>query len=248
MSALPETIVIDKSYIQEILSIVGYPVLDTDNDDFELSEEQIKTLIIKPALREYFKFFPITQEAYYDVYNTFAIDFADSLTFGAVDVRFNTQGMFFLNPTGNPMVDARFWWGSNYNPYGNATYDYDLRYAYMKERVTNQSMIDSTKAARFIVNQNSRRVEGYSNTPGKLNIIWAKYSNDFNAVPFARINEVLDLCKANLLERLVMMRGQLISGLPNSFNISLFETKAKELKGEVFETWKNFTKVIILKQ
>jgi hypothetical protein len=240
------SITIDEKYINEILSVAGYPVVTLE--DFEIKEKSdLIDLVIRPALREYYSFFPIILPLTYDISSSdFNIDFPTNETFDVIDARVNTLGSTYARPVGNPLVDARYWWPSR-NSYGSGRYDYNTFNAYFKEKNALQSVIDTTKAIRIDVDQVNRKAYGYCNTFGKLNITWATYSNDFNAIPMIRMKEVLDLCKGYFLEKLVMIRGQQAGGLPVNFNYQLLLEKSKDLIDKTTKAWENYPKICILK-
>jgi hypothetical protein len=238
-------IIIDQKYIDEIMSIIGYPIITLES--IEYSSDNLEKLVLIPAIRQYYKWFPKTAKTSIFVSGSFEVDFPTSDTFDVVDIRFNSSSFQSdQRPVGNALIDSRNYYRSNYRRYGTKP-DYNLRDGVIAETTTNQSMISFWQTVKHNVNYNDHKVEGYVNTPGHINITWAKFSENFADIPLRRLDEVLELCQAYLLEKLTMIRGQMISGLPTDFNYTLFEDKATEMRGRVLDNWKSQTKVSILR-
>jgi hypothetical protein len=245
-----ENIIIDDKYINEIISIAGYPVLSLDDEDFELTEDQIKSLVIIPTLREYYRFFPIPVESNYSVSGTFSIDFPSVETFNVIDARINTIGNYPASRTNNVFANSLRYsrdYGMSGGLYGTKN-DYGITQALYMERAERASQVQYNKAFKVRPNLGTRKLEGYYNGGGgcKLNVVWATWSEVFNDIPFTRLNEVLDLCKSKFLEILFLIRGQQTTGLPDEFNYSLLQDKSDELKDAVYESWRMHTKVVLL--
>ena len=122
------TINIDDLYINEILSIAGYPLLTLEDDDFEFSKEDIKTLVVIPVLRDYYRWFPIELQQEYSVGTSFSLDFPTPEVFNVVDVRLNNNITTGGGATGNPFVNAtnfRQTYSTGYGRYGTP-YDYGM--------------------------------------------------------------------------------------------------------------------------
>jgi hypothetical protein len=241
------SIIIDDVYMDEIMSIVGYPLLTFEDSDFELTKEQVITLVVTPSLREYYRWFPIKDIREYSVSGTFEIDFPDESTFGVTYANVNTVGQYTTSYKGNALINSRYWrksstYGPNLYNTGN---DYNMINANILESALNQSMIDKGKAFRTFTDVQARKLKGYSTVTGKMSVIWANYDNDFSKIPFNFINDVVRLSQSKLLEQLLMIRAQANNSIPEDFNDSLFEDKSDELKTEVMERWKKFSKIAI---
>jgi hypothetical protein len=126
-------------------------------------------------------------------------------------------------------------------------YDYDYRQARLYDRAERQSLISTNSAFRLDIDYTNRVVTGFSNILGKLVITWGEFSEDFQKVPFYRLNEVIDLAKAYTLRHLGMIRSQQTSNLPNQFNPQVFLDRAKELQDKIIGKWQKFTKITIIK-
>jgi len=242
------SITIDSDTFNEIMLVTGYPIITTS--DLNLTEEQIKQLLIWPAMRIYFNFFPKRIENQYTVgTSTFSIDFPRATTFGVLDARLSTARFSGLGVTNNPFINAQniaVSGGRRIGKYGTEN-NYDFNLVRILERSERQSIIDSRKAFKVRVNETDRTLSGYSNITGKLAVIWADYSEDWDDIVFSKIEDVKKLAQANILEYFGTLRGQQNSDVPNSFNYDLFLDKARDLKDEVMEKFKAYSKVILLR-
>jgi hypothetical protein len=241
-------ITISDEMYNEIFAVAGYPIITAS--DLEISADNIKSLLIWPAMREYFKFFPIQTEAQQTISTSpFEVDFPNTTTFGVLDARLSTARYTGLGVTNNPFINAQniaISGGRRTGKYGTR-YSYDFHLVRIIEDMERQSIIDTRKAFRVKVDLNNRKLKGYTNVTGKLIIVWADYSTDFSKIPFSKIDEVQKLAKANILDYLGSIRGQQNTDVPNQFNYSMFLDKAEDLREEVLDKWKRQTKVVLIR-
>lgn len=235
---------INEENFAKVMLAVGAPILDYS--DFEFTVDEIKTLIIKDAVLSFWSWFPIKEESDNSIGTSFAIDFPDAETFGALDVRLNTAAYGAQGVTRNPFVDE-----VNYRPgyrglYGTG-YDYNTFQSDVYAKLERQTVINKNKAFRVQINESTRQITGYSNAVGILTIIWAKYSNSFEDIPYNRFQEVIWLAQSKLLRALGMIRGQLDADTGADFNYDMFIKRADDLEEKVMTKWKAFTKPVILR-
>lgn len=240
MPQIPE-ILIDDNYLEEILTVVGFPLIELK--DLEVSDKsKIINLFIKPCVREYYKWFPKKTTSEYAISSTFSIDFPNENVYGVTGTRLNTYAN--TTPvTTNPFFNNLF--VRSISGSGKYGYDYGEMGAILYEQSEMQSFIDSQKAFVVHVDKDERKVWGYSNITGRVIIDWASWDSDFSKIPFVRLNDVLDLCKATVLEFYGNLRGQQDSNLSNQFNFDLMLERAQTLRDRVMEDWKSHTKVVI---
>lgn len=244
-----ENLIIDDQYFSEILSIAGYPLITNDDgeNDFELSNEQIKSLVIIPCLREYYKYFPLQDIREYSVSGNYSFDFPTPYTFGVVSANLNTVGQFTTVTASNAFIRSRYY--SKTSEYGPGMYgtrnSYGIENATILKDVLNQSYVTKFKALRMYPNVQGRKLTGYSNTMGKISVVWANWSEDFNDIPFEKINDVIKFCQSKLLRQLVLIRGQISSELPNEYSISLFQEMSDKLEEEVMKKWQSYSKAVV---
>lgn len=255
---------ISNQYFQEILSAAGYPLTTlSDLGEFALNgadsstnqessiRKNILDLVVWPSMREYYKWFPIEYIVEYSAEDSFEVDFPDPDVFCVVDVRLNTAG-FGVRDSVNPFVNNSVYRAVNStSSYGGGMYgtpyDYDMRQARIYDRAERQSIIDTNKAFRANIDPQNRKVKGFSNMMGKLVITWGKLSENFDKIPYNRLDEVIKLCKSNLLDHIGRVRGMQQSNLPNSFNYQLLLDTAKEWRKDVVDKWQKMSKIVIIR-
>lgn len=235
----------DKDY-SEILAEIGYPVVRAE--DLEYTKEQIEDLFIYPALREFFIWFPKTQQQSVYVSSEFSVDFPDEETYGIVDARINTS-ITGDGRTSSPFINSLYFkqsTTSGFKMYGTP-YDYGVTEAKYTERTYNKAANNFIRAKRIDVDPVNRKLTGFTTVNGELLITWAKESTNFNDVPFTRKTDVINLAKANVLKGFALLRGQLNSDTGVEFNNSEFLSRAGDLEDKVMNKWKAISKVVILR-
>lgn len=230
-----------------IMTCVGFPIIS--EDDLGVPKEFIVDNLITPAVQMYYKFFPIRERQLVAIGMQFSIDFPDDLTIGVLDARLNSNMLgAAITPTQNPLINdmnisvvsqggARGMWGTH-NDYGYS----QVRIGKSMER---QSIIENTRTFRFSVDENNRKVDGFSNIAGWVQITWAKMSEDWAKVSFRRQEEVIDLAKSYVLQYFGELRNQASSQLPTEMTGEGFLDRASTLRESIETKWSEFTKVTI---
>jgi len=242
------SIIIDNKWLNLIRKVLAYP----DVDNLLLSDDEIKDLCVFPALQKYFTKFPIKEQVEYAISSEMKIDFPDEYTFGVTDARITDIGM--IGGTGGTFWDivqfqsfngtvsgGRGSYGKrDYNPSGlqyqrdNARHQYK---SYQNAYVTNKVYVDI----------NNKQLIAYTSNTGKLNITWAKYSDDFSNVRFERRDDVIKLCQAELLMHLADSSSILVdSALEVTINSDTLRDRAKELFEAVETKWSEWPDVIFI--
>lgn len=237
---------IQESDYKEILVEVGYPVVS--EEDLEFSREDIKDLFIFPAMREYFIWFPKEKETSISITGKFEVPFPDNQTYGIIDSRLNTTasgGAVTSSPFMNELIfNARS--NSSTGKYGTKN-DYGFSEVNYTERAERRAVNDYSKSYKISVDNSEKKVYGYTNVAGELIITWAKYSDNFDDIPFRRKSEVLDLAKAKTLKGFAMLRGQMNTDIGVEFDAAVFEDRARDLEEKTLEKWRSMTKVAIIR-
>lgn len=235
---------IPKKEFTRILKSVGYPVIKLD--DLEYSEEEIKTLIIEPIVETYYIWFPIKLvESKMIGIGDFTFAFPDKDVFGVEDIRFN-PGRTCLGRTESPFVNALNYKIPYYDRYRTG-YDYGIEEAIPLEDSYERTKMNNLRSVKFDVDQNSRIVRGYSNDTGELVITWKKMSNDFMDIPIDKRKEVIELCQAELMRSVALIRSQIDDGTGTNINTSDFMSRADQLEEKVWSHWKSISKVVVLR-
>lgn len=234
----------DKDYF-EILVEVGYPVVK--EDELEYTREEIQDLFIFPAMREYFSWFPKIEVQTAFIGSDFEFDFPDEKTYGVVDARINssTSG---TGRTESPFMNSLLYTqGSiSHRKYGTP-YDYGTTEAQYLERAYRKAGMNKVRVERLDVDNANRKLTGFSTINGELSIQWAKYSDNFDDIPFKKKSEVIKLSKAYLLRGLAMLRGQFNSDTGMGFNSQEFISRAENLERSVLSKWRAVSKVAIIR-
>lgn len=236
-------ITISDDSVNEILIEVGYPIVTFD--ELEYTREQFEQYIVLPVMREYFTWFPLIEKNEYSVSSTFSIDFPDTDTFDVLDARINVQSLGGGATTSNPFINEQYIhktksagkWGTNN--------DYDMDIARIYRRWERSSSVNSVSGKKIDVEVENRKVTGYTNIVGRLTITWAKTNPVFEEIPQTKFEDVIMLCKAQLLRSLGMIRGQQNSDTPVQFDSQLFLDRAEELEEQVKTRWRSYAKPVI---
>jgi hypothetical protein len=215
-------------------------------------------LCIKPAMWEYFKWFPIiTLQRYGLSDSTFNIPIP-SYAFGC--------GRVFVNPgypvstqIGNPLL---FYFdetlmnisgaGGLSMPSGNSrgrrsfvdTTNYST---FILERAARQGVINYSTRTRVRVYIQQGYVRGYTTKRGVLEIEWASRSTNWNDIPMNMQNQVREYATARIMRALAMLRMQARNDIPGTIDYSHFLTRADKLEADTLELWKTSTKTSILR-
>ena len=246
------TLVIDDTFYHEIVSIIGYPVLDSSV--WEMTDDDIKDLYILPALRSYFFWFPVRSEVQYTLgENDFQIDFptatATRTVIGVLDTRLNTTRYRTGLVTFNPLINAQnIAISSKYRRMYGTRNDYDMYLTRIFSDWERQSTISMWKAFRVRVDFNQQQVFGYSNITGQLSIVWAWDSVDFGDVARNKINDVKKLAQAQILRGFGILRSQQASDVPSPFNYQTMLDMADKYEEDVMNKWKRYSKPVIIRQ
>lgn len=239
-------IISDQEY-NEIISEMG--ALAFGEAELPYTEEQIKSYAIYPALRKYFSFFPIKSRKGVTVTGEFSVPFPDEETFGIVDARLNTS-YSTGKKSDSPFINQLLY-SSKRGSYGAGMYgtqnDYDMDVAQHYLRSETRASIDTNKAFYVNVNEDERKLEGYTNITGELVITWAKFKPDMNAVTFTRRDDVIKLSKAYFYRMLSMLFGLQEDNIDVSFNYSMLEDRANELEEQIITKWNEHSKVVLLR-
>jgi len=251
------SIIIPDEELETILLEVGVPFILLE--ELEFSRNKICNDMIKPAMQEYFKFFPIVRRE--TKYNSiaqagqvFKIPLPEG-AYGAVRA-FVNQGTTGESgaAAGNPMhffASEVAWWGggsnNNWSPirYGSGR---SPGYSNLQgfgtlalDRAARQGILNYATRCEVHVERDKdtgqKNLVGYANRTGSLEIFWACASNDWSDVEYARQPELRRLCTARVLRALGMLRGQVKSDVPGALNYDMFLTRAEKLEEEVLKFW-----------
>lgn len=227
-----------------ILKAVGYPVVK--EQDLEYTKAEIIELIIEPIVETYYAWFPYRKiESKQVGVGDFEFAFPDKDVFGVEDIRFNPN-MDGHGRTNSPFVNAINYSIANHYQYGTR-YDYGTEAASYMEDSYDRTKMNNLRAIRFDIDSNARVVRGYSNDVGEIVITWKVMSYDFANIPIERRKEVIELCQAELMRSVAMIRSQIDDGSGTTLNTADFNSRADALEEKVWTKWKSMSRVVILR-
>jgi len=247
-------VLISDEDLEIILLETGVPFIFFE--ELEYSKQQIANLMLKPALQEYFKWFPKTvMEGYpLNTSNGFSIQFPTNV-YQVVHCAVTQARMGAKSGSGvsNPLLryfDEMMWSASN-PMLGNTTSKpssrslmYDWGSMLMEKSARQAIMNHGTRIHYDVVQRGGTRyLEGYANKQGTLTVGWAYESNDVADVEFSRLPEFRKLCTSKVLSALGSLRTQ--GKLPansDMFDYTAFLDRAKALEEEVLKDWRSLTK------
>jgi len=241
---------IDTIFLNQIKKTIGWP----DIDKLLLDDDQIKDLIVYEQLQNYFTKFPITMEHSENIMGEKILDFPDEFVFGVLDCRVVDVGLLggvggtFWDMAASQAISNTYMTNGRSGAYGKQRYNPSgLLHQVDHQRQMLKSRQNQYTTIKSRVDYPNRKLYVYTSSPGKLNITWAKYSNDFNDVIFERKNDVIYLCQASLMMHLANSAAMLNdASLEVTINFEYLKDQADKIKEEVFERWSQIPDVILV--
>ena len=239
--------------LEIILGEVGVPFLRVE--ELEYTREKILNTCIKPALQEYYKFFPIVEQVEMGLigcnvryefelppYCYAALRVWVSQTSGSTGGEIGKGVYNFLMQTGGAgPASGGFGRGVNYR--GKQVPGYtggmDANTAYLMQRAANQSMMNYAKREKvtMFIRDKKRYVSGFSTIGGTICAKLAFWSPDWDYVQFDRLNETRQLCTSYILQNLGMLRSLVKTDMPGNLDYSLYTNRATALYDRVTKFW-----------
>lgn len=242
---------IDSTFLNIIKSVLAYPCEDT----LLLSDDQIKTIILYPVFMEYFTKFPIKYRDQKDISTFVSIPFPDQFTYSVTECRVvgkqsqgvGTNGSFWqlvmLNKGYGSGQGGFNTYGSQmrgFNPEGLRQSTRNLRY------VLDSYGNDAT--FNYFVNKPLKQLEINSSSNAAVEIVWAKWSNNFEDIDYPRRKEVLKLAQSYLLDHWVRSVSLIDDGnTDQTLNFIDAQTKADALKQEVYDLWNKLQDPVVMR-
>lgn len=247
---------IDDTTLNTILLEVGVPFITLE--ELEFNREEILNLMIKPALEEYYKWFPIRTVEQFPVpvanINIPIPPYVKMVRNAYINPGYPITGNH-LNPITryfDEVVLASSSRGSFANPAINYRkrqpfFDIQSYSTFLLEKAVRQGAINHGSRKRIRVEMVNKRLVGYSNIQGILEVEWGTMSNKWEDIPFNRQREVRELATAKILRALGTLRGQVNSNLPGNINYENFITRAEALEEKIITQWQDTTKAVIIR-
>lgn len=242
--------VIDKQYLNQIKSVIGYP----KTENIILTDDEITEICVGPALKDYFRKFPLVVDQSFTMIGETTIDFPDDQTYGIVDIRACDVGGVL------PGQGGSFWDVLAYQQIAGASFKkYSGAYGIKGYNPSNlietkelyrmklRSYQNTYTTIKFHIYPNDKKVVIYFSVTSVANISWAKFSNDFGDVLYQHINEVLDLAKANILLHLADSGSMLTdTQLETTINSDALKDRAEKLRDGVMTKWNDIPSIVYL--
>lgn len=239
-------ITISQENLEEIMTEVGFPILEFD-DDFPYTESQVKQSAIWPAMKEFYRYWPIENIQDYSVSGNFSFDFPNEETFFITDARLNSNVPTSSTTVQDPFVNSMNISISQSSGMYGTRYNYDITTAYHMRRAEMSANKNANKAFRIDVDEDKRKVKGYSTVTGRITVVWAEYGLSYDSISFRKIDDVKKLAQSNLLRMMGNFFLMQSSDTQNEMDGSFMIDRADELREEIIEKWNNITKPVIIR-
>lgn len=249
-------VIIDEDDYQRCIEVLGYPFIT--EDELEYTREEITKFAIKPALEEYFHWLPPTKITTVNV-NSSSKQIVDMPTDCYTVINLGLQQSGYSNATG---YSSPLFFALEQSLYGGyttgASISNSMRVSSMGMRNGNAivSSMQNSALQQALVNSQRRvhydgpyrnadgssYIEVYSNTPGELNILWARKSLDFNDVAYANRTRVIEYAQACIKELFANIRRQAKSDVPGQIDYGKWLDEARDTKKSITEEYKKLVK------
>lgn len=267
IDALPVTIS-DEEYAT-IMQIVGYPYVP--EDELEYTREEVLRLAVLPALKSYYKVFPIISE---EVKNVGAgqftsIKFPEGAYGGMYWVGTGVgSGAPYMNAFGYAATEGmysytgysgtKFGRGIQYR--GKAVPGYTGTYGTSTNRwgdmANNFVLYNSVKNLigrdRFtrIRHDDGFYLEGYATNGTALNITWLKVSTNWADVAYEDYDDVLTLAQANVGLLFSRLEGRIRSDSNVPFDAATLKSDCTSMRDKVLQAWSqnSYNKIYTVKR
>jgi len=225
-------------------------------EELEFKRDDILRLMIQPALEEYYKWYPIIYVEQFPA-PKFNIDVPMPIWAKNVQRAYINPGYPITGNHQNPITryfDEVVLAASSRGTFASPSINYRRRQpftdiqgysTFLLEKAVRQGAINHGSRKRIRVELHNRRVTGYSNIQGLLEIEWGTLSYKWSDIPFNRVREVRDLATAKVLRALGSLRSQLNSSLPGLVNYETFMTRADKLEEDTIKLWQENVRTTI---
>ena len=248
-----------------IAAELGIPFLH--EEELEYSRDTIIDICIKPALDQYYAYFPIVideavpnvspGQEYLVEYHTFDED-PSAIAYKGIpyittgygtgqSAQFGTGAFSFMREmytSGGYCGGGSFGFGRglSYNkpvPGFTGRSDGSFMSSWILGRAAQQGYINYTRREyeRDIYKNGKKYVHGYATNGGSLNIHWLCMSTDYARVDYWMLPEVRKLCTANALRNIGALRSLIKPADNNPIDFSGYASRADSLEQKVLDNW-----------
>lgn len=244
-------LIIEQDDYEYVLSALSFPFIDPAELNLPYTENTVKKFCILPSMKEYFMYFPIREEKSVAVASGSSgeIDFPDDYTYGVAHTSLTetvdsmSSGSIY---SGNPFVTQQNVVSTSQSAFGSQ-YDYGYNSIMGAIKASNNTRRASNKVFRTVTNHQKRVLEYYTSNSGYLEIVWAKWSEDFNSIRWSHHLDVLHLSQAKLLTWLGNTLSMQDSEFPTQLDSDAMIDRGEDIETKVKDKWKNYTKGVVLR-
>lgn len=247
-----------------ILRDAGIPFVKWD--ELEYSITQMKYLIIRPALDEFYKYFPIIRHETYPVggQGRFDIDYPDDPNFISVVAVFGANSNEHAHNVGmgNPfqyyrdrmigglMIGQQFPGGqmghrAKSGRSGPMGFNHNDIVTSLQHQATYNSLLG--KYSRISYKPTETGIQGFHTAARFVTVEWGFRSDDWTKLPHERMTEVRKLAAAYALRTFAMLRNQSPSNSPGKVDYSGWLETADKWEEQVLTHWADFTKAVVIR-
>jgi len=242
------TVSIPDDELEIILTDIGAPFINVD--ELEYNQQTIINTMIRPALEEYFKWFPKVLAMSYPMTTSNVVEY--EFPTGAYDVVHVAVTQGIQNGASNILLryfDEVVW--SAQSPMlghvGGRKAPRSLGQDWgsmMMDRAARQGMINyGTRVHHSVISHDGKKyVSAYCNKMGSLQIHYAMHTLDWNDVEYARKPELRELARANILRAFGSLRSQAKADIPGAVDYSEWIRRADEITTKVRDGWMELVK------
>lgn len=242
------TVVISDIEYKTIMTDLGAPFIR--DDELEYTRQEIADFMLKPALEEYFKWFPKVLIVNYPITTSNVIE--QEFPAGAYEVVHVgvTQGI--TNGSSNILLryfDEVVWTAQSpmLGHVGGRKAPRSLGQDFgsmMMDRAVRQGMINyGTRVHHDVYRKDGKRyLRAYSNKMGTMQVHYAMHTLDWEDVEYARRPELRELARAYILRAFGSLRSQAKADIPGAVDYSEWIRRAEDLQTKVISEWKQLVK------
>lgn len=242
-------VLIDDDQLGIMLTEVGIPFLRVD--ELEITGNAIRKFCIKPSMDTYFGFFPIIKDELVgsmSAGSSFKKEFPEhayacvpyyvlgtlgsNAGYGAGAFSLYREQMMYGGVGG-------FGSGVSYRKAVPGFVGLQNRNAGLDALAAQQAYLNYFRREHVkTVKENGKKYAvGYSTTGGTVNIKWLCNSYDFDDIKFSMLTDFRNLCKANIMRNLGMLRSMVKSDLDGNIDYTMYTTRADNLEQKVTDKW-----------
>ena len=249
-STSQSSIVISDDWLAQVKKVIAFPKVD----ELFLSDDEIKSYAIFPAMQEYFTKFPIKIPYTCPISDEIQVPFPDEFTLGVTHVAFTDTGLAVGTGTSFWDLVAFQSLGGTAGAQGAGSFGrrgYNPNSLY-QERLLERMAIKSYQATymttKWYLDRQNRLLIAYASSAGTLAVTWAQMSNSFdNDVLYTRKLDVVQLAQANLLDHLADISGMIVdSALDTQINVTDIRTRATDLREKITTKWNDIPDILMI--